>query len=197
MTTVDAISTRPSVAQSRPNRWEGQLFGGLVLAAFVLYGVGSALGNESIGLALVVANSVAVTVVGIIGFRVLRNQDSKIAAAYLAARVTEAVLLAGGIALHTIADVSGADNTGYLLAMSALGVGSVPFWRAIGRGPGLPNGFALWGVAGYVALTAGAALELATGRGVAAAFSIPGGLFEIAVGIYLLRRGFWNERRNA
>jgi hypothetical protein len=197
VTTVDAISTRRSVAQSRPNRWEGQLFGGLVLAAFVLYGVGSALGNESIGLALVAANSVAVTVIGIIGFRTLRNQDSKTAVVYLSARVAEAVLLVGGVALHSIADVSDADNKGYLLGMIALGVGSVPFWRSVGRGTRLSNRFALWGVAGYVALAAGAALELATGRGVAAAFSIPGGLFEIAVGIYLLRRGFWNERRSA
>ena len=190
MTATDAISTRSSIFHPPQDRREGQIFGGLVLAAFVLYGVGSGLGNESIGLALVGANSVAVAVVGAIGFRVLRKQDPTAAVVYLTARVAEAVLLAGGFALHTIAEVSDADNTGYLLGMIALGVGSLPFWRAVGRGARLSNSFALWGVAGYAALAAGAALELATGRGLAVVFAIPGGLFEITVGIYLLRRGF-------
>ena len=51
----------------------------------------------------------------------------------------------------------------------------------------------LWisiGMAGYVVLAAGALLELTTGRGVAVVAAIPGGLFEIAVGVHLLRRGF-------
>jgi hypothetical protein len=172
------------------NRWEGRLFGGLVLSAFLLYGIGTALDNETVGLALVTVNSLAVAVVGLIGFRLLRTQNPRAGGVYLAARVAEAILLAGGLALHTLADVSGADNTGYLLGMIALGLGSLPFWRTVGREGLLSYRFALWGVAGYVLLATGAFLELATDRAVVVAFSIAGGLFELAVGIYLLRRGF-------
>ena len=172
------------------NRWEGQLFGGLVLAAFLLYGIGSALAEEPIGLVLVVANSIAVIIIGVIGLRLLRNHHPRAGALYLATRVAEAILLAGGIALHTVADVADADNTGYLLGMVALGIGSLPFWHVVGRGPWLSNRFAIWGIAGYVALAAGALFELTTGRGVAVIAAIPGGLFEIVVGVHLLRRGF-------
>ena len=189
MTTFDEVSTL-AITHPPVRRWEGQLFGGLVLAAFVLYGVGSSLSDEAIGFVLVAANSIAVAVVGVLGLRLLRNQDPQAGAIYLVGRIAEAVLLAGGIALHEFADVSGADNTGYLLGMAALGFGSLPFWRAVGRGEWLPNRFALWGVAGYVALAVGAIIELATSQAVLVAFAVPGGLFEIAVGIYLLRKGF-------
>ena len=172
------------------NRWEGQLFGGLVLAAFLLYGIGSALVDEPIGLVLAVANSIAVATVGVIGFRLLRNHHPRAGAVYLAARIAEAILLGGGVALYFLADVADADNTGYLLGMIALGIGSLPFWLVVGRGPWLSKRFALWGIAGYVALTAGALLELTTGQGVVIIASIPGGLFEVAVGVHLLRRGF-------
>ena len=172
------------------NRWEGQLFGGLVLAAFLLYGIGSALVEEPIGLVLAVANSIAVATVGVIGFRLLRNHHPRAGAVYLAARIAEAILLGGGVALYFLADVADADNTGYLLGMIALGIGSLPFWLVVGRGPWLSKRFALWGIAGYVALTAGALLELTTGQGVVIIASIPGGLFEVAVGVHLLRRGF-------
>jgi hypothetical protein len=182
---------RSTTADSRFNRWEGRLFGGLVLAAFLLYGIGSALVDEPVGVGLVAVNSVAVTIVGVIGFRLLRHDHLWVAAGYLATRIAEAILLGGGVALYTIADdVSDADTTGYLLAMLALGIGSLPFWYAVGRGPWLSKRFAIWGTAGYGALATGALIELATGREVTYFFAAPGGLFEIAVGLYLLRRGF-------
>ncbi len=185
------MSGRSATEPNRPfTRREGRLFGGLLLLAFVLYGVGTALGSETLGFALVAANSVAVTVVGVLGLRLLGNQDPKAGIIYLIARIAEAVLLAGGFALHAFADVSGADNTGYLLGMAALGLGSVPFWRAVQQRELLSSRLALWGIAGYVALAIGAIAELATGRGLAVAFAIPGGLFELVVGIILLRKGF-------
>jgi hypothetical protein len=174
----------------RFNRWEGRLFGGLVLAAFFLYGIGSALVDEPIGVVLVAVNSVAVTIVGVIGFRLLRNHNRWVGAGYLATRIAEATFLAGGVALYTFADRSDADITGYLLGMLVLGIGSLPFWYVVGRGPWLSNRFALWGVAGYLALATGAVIELSTGREVTYFFAAPGGLFEIAVGVHLLRRGF-------
>jgi hypothetical protein len=183
----------PQTATDDPgsNRWEGRLFGGLVLAAFLLYGIGSALVDEPIGVGLVAVNSVAVTIIGVIGFRLLRHHHPWVGASYLATRVAEALLLGGGVVFYTIADdASDADTTGYLFAMLVLGIGSLPFWYVVGRGPWLSARFALWGMAGYLALAAGALLELTTGREVTYFFAAPGGLFEIAVGLYLLRRGF-------
>ena len=178
----------------RFNHWEGRLFGGLVLSAFLLYGIGSALVDEPIGVVLAMLNSVAVTTVGVIGFRLLRKHHARAGAVYLAVRIAEAVLLGGGVVLYALFDVEDADTTGYLLAMIALGVGSVPFWLVVGRGPWLSRRFAFWGIAGYVMLAAGALLELTTGQGVAIIASVPGGLFEVAVGVHLLRHGFATTR---
>ena len=170
---------------------QGRVFGGLVLAAFFLYGIGALLAPDRTGVALVALNSVAVTVLGVIGFRLLRFQARGVAVGYLAVRGIEAVVLLGGIVVLTFA-ADGADfnNTAYLLGMLALAIGSVPFCRELGRGRWLPTWFARWGMVGYASLAAGSVLELATGQPVAAPFAIPGGLFELALGLFLVRRGF-------
>lgn len=180
----------PQAQRSVVGRWEGRTFGALVLAAFALYGIGSAQPDHPIGLALVSLNSIAVAMVGLIGFRLLRSQHRRIGTGYLAARIVEAVLLAGGVGLVAFTESADADTTGYLLAMIALGLGSVPFCHVLGRGRWLPAWLARSGIVGYVLLGIGALLEFATGQGVTVFFAVPGGLFELALGIYLLWRGF-------
>jgi len=138
-----------------------------VLAAFLLYGVGSATAHRPTGMALVIANSLAVSCAGLIGFRLLRRSDWAVALLYFAARVAEAALLAGGIVLAQHADLGDADVAGYLLAMSVLGAASNPFLQSLGRRRLLPRSLATWGVVGYAALSAGALVELTTGRSVA------------------------------
>lgn len=174
-------------------RWEGHAFGAIVLAAFLLYGIGSASSDEPIGLALVAINSIAVAAVGLIGFRLLRSSQPKVGFGYLAARIAEGILLIGGIVLIEFVEAPDAGDAMYLLGMIALGVGSVPFWRALGREGWVSEHLAMWGMVGYAALAAGAILELASGRDVAIVFAIPGGLFELAIGVLLLLRGF-NEQ---
>ena len=120
LTTSTAIdNTDPTLSPTSDapqwNRWEGRLFGGFVLAAFFLYGIGSALVDKPIGVVLAIVNSVAVTIVGVIGFRLLRHHHPLVGAGYLVTRIAEAILLGGGIVLYTIADDgSDADITGYL-----------------------------------------------------------------------------------
>lgn len=169
---------------------DGRVFGAIVLAAFVLYGVGSATAHRPVGLALVVANSLAVSCAGLIGFRLVRRSDRGVALGYGVSRVAEAVLLLSGIVLARHGDVGDADVTGYLLAMSVLGAGSVPFCAVVGRRRLIPRRLAAWGVVGYAALAAGALGELTTGRAVAVVLAVPGGLFELALGLYLVRYGF-------
>ncbi|MEL7155347.1 MAG: DUF4386 family protein [Actinomycetota bacterium] len=181
---------RPRDAEPAVSAPGGRPFGAIVLAAFVLYGVGSALADRPIGLVLVALNSIAVAYAGLLGFRLVRRAEPGVGAGYLAARVAEAALLAGGVLLAQAADLVDADVTGYLLAMLALATGSIPFCRSLGRGRWLPGFMARWGTFGYAALGVGALVELATGRAVTVVFAVPGGLFELALGLYLLRFGF-------
>lgn len=187
-----AASGSPSTHASRAS-WQGRAFGGIVLAAFLLYGIGSATADQPIGLALVVLNSIAVAFAGVIGFQLLRSSERSIGLGYLVARLAEAGLLAGGIFMAELADVGDADTTGYLLAMIALGIGSIPFLRALRRQRSIPRPLATWGIFGYAALAAGTLLELSTGRSIAVVYAAPGGLFELTLGLYLLRYGFHRE----
>jgi hypothetical protein len=171
-------------------RWQGRAFGGIILAAFLLYGIGSATADQPVGLALVVANSIAVASAGLIGFRLVRSGGRTVGIGYLAARVAEAILLAGGILLAKFDDFGGADNTGYLLGMAVLSVGSIPFFTTLRRRRLIPQSLATWGVYAYAALAAGTAAELVTGRSLAFIFAVPGGLFELALGFYLVCYGF-------
>jgi hypothetical protein len=73
--------------------------------------------------------------------------------------------------------------------MLVLGVGSMPFCSALLRGQFVPGWLAVWGIVGYAVLSAGALLEL-VGLTVGLALAIPGGLFEVALGLTLIARGF-------
>lgn len=165
-------------------RWAGAFF----LSAFVAYGVGSALAGRPAGVALVLANSVLVAAIGALAFRALRRPHPGVAWGYLVARGAEAFLLAAGLVLRDRYG-DGAAELAYQLAMLSLGLGSLPFCLALARRRWLPRCFAGWGVAGYALLAAGAAAELA-GVGTGVAPAVPGGLFEIALGVLLLVRGF-------
>ncbi|MCP3853169.1 MAG: DUF4386 domain-containing protein [Actinomycetia bacterium] len=180
----------PASAAPGETSWEGRAFGAIVLAAFLLYGIGSASPDQPIGMILVALNSIAVAYAGLIGFRLMRPSDPRVGLGYLTARVAEAALLAGGVVLAQHADVGEADVTGYLLAMIALGAGSIPFCRSLGRRRWIPQPLATWGTYGYAALTIGALLELATGRSVSVILAVPGGLFELVLGVYLVLYGF-------
>ena len=167
----------------------GRIVGVLFLAAFVCYGAGSALIDSPIGVALVMLNSVVVATLGILVFRMLRDSHIRTAVTYLAARALEAVLLAVGAALLILIGSVAANDLAYRAGMLALGVGSVPFCRTLLQSQFVPGWLAVWGIVGYAALGAGALLEL-VGLGQGLVLAIPGGLFEVALGVTLIARGF-------
>ena len=72
--------------------------------------------------------------------------------------------------------------------MLVLGVGSVVFCGALLRDQFVPRWLAIWGMVGYAVLAAGALLEL-VGLAVGLVLAIPGGLFEVALGVILMVRG--------
>jgi hypothetical protein len=164
------------------------------------------------GATLLLLNSVAVIMIGALAFRVLRRTHRRTAVAYLATRTVEAVLLALAplgmltLALLTAGDAQTSTTTGsrlsglaralvgnsdsaYSIAMATLGVGSIVFCWTLLRSGLLPRSLAVWGLAGYAILALGSVLEL-TGYAVGLAMSVPGGLFELAAGCYLLVKGF-------
>ena len=166
----------------------GRVVGALILSAFFLYGGGSFLvasadggavplprtsgsGQLLAGAALLLLNSVAVVVIGALAVRVLKDRHPRTAYVYLTTRAVEN------------------GQSAYWVAMVALGVGSIFFCRALWLTALLPRPLAMWGVVGIAIFALGGILEIA-GYGVGLALSVPGGLFEVAAGSFLLARGF-------
>jgi hypothetical protein len=73
--------------------------------------------------------------------------------------------------------------------MIALGTGSVFFCLLLYRARLIPRWSAAWGMAGYAFLAIGAVLEL-FGLPVGVLLSLPGGLFELFLGLLLIVKGF-------
>lgn len=176
-------------------RTTARIVGILLLAAFVLYGVGNSLATtasgipSSIGLVMMMLNSVAVIAIGALMLPILRPHAPAIATGYLATRIFEGTFLAVG----TIALIVGAASTNvvaYNVAMAGLGLGSLFFCFALYRFRIAPRPLAIWGFVGYASFAAGSLLELGGMAGAGLVSAIPGGLFEIAFGIWLIVRGF-------
>jgi hypothetical protein len=159
------------------------------LAAFLCYGLGHALVDRSLGPVLMLLNSVVVVIIGAAVFRVLHTRHPKAAATYFIARSLEAALLAVGLFLLIFSESAVGNNVAYQIAMIILGVGSQPFCRVLLRDRLVPTWLAFWGIGGYLVLGAGALLEL-VGANVGLALAVPGGLFEVALGVILIIRGF-------
>jgi len=171
--------------------------GTLMLAAFFLYGIGTSLATTaalgsappSIGIAMMLLNTVAVVAIGAFLYPILRPHSAKVAVGYLTTRLFEGALLAGG----AIALVTGAVATNvlaYNVAMAGLGIGSLFLCIALYRARLVPRFLAGWGFIGYAAFATGCVLELLGVAGAGLPATIPGGLFELAFATWLLVRGF-------
>ena len=166
----------------------------------------------SAGALLMLINSVVVVSIGVLVFPVLKQHHEISAYAYLITRVFEAVLLTVGILFLLLliplgqeyvdtgaSDASVLSSLGrvaqegnlysYQIAMIGLGLGSLMFCRVLFRARLVPRFMAVWGLVGYAIFAAGAMLEV-LGYGVGLALSVPGGLFEVALGVLLLVKGF-------
>ena len=170
--------------------------GALMLAAFLLYGIGSSIATTAApgalltaGAALMLANSVAVIVIGALMLPILRPHTPAIAIGYLGTRIFEGLFLAAGAVALLLAS-PGTNFLAYNIAMAGLGIGSLFFCVALYRARLVPRFLAVWGFVGYAAFAAGCILELAGVAGAGLVSAIPGGLFEIFFGVWLIVRGF-------
>ena len=206
----------------KSDRTKLRIVGVLFLSAFLAYGIGTGMvagiieaSNPVIeltfkrsqfitGAALMLVNSAIVASIGLLLLPILVRFNRAIAWSYMAARAIEAVALAAGVmGLLLLVTAEGpvtqtaimtADRGNffaYQTGMATLGFGSLFFCALLYRYRIVPRLLAAWGFVGYAVFFAGAVLELA-GLPYGIMLSIPGGLFEIAFGIWLIAKGFNN-----
>ncbi|MEV8442810.1 DUF4386 domain-containing protein [Actinosynnema sp. NPDC051121] len=171
----------------------GRSAGVLFLLAFVVYGGGSALvgsGSSAAGGLLMLVNSAVVAGIGVLAFPVLRPHSELTAHAYLVGRAVEAALLAVGVVFVLLPEpVPAGNHYSYQVAMMSVATAGVLFCRVLFRARLVHRAIAVWGVIGYAAFLLGAVLEV-LGHPVGVVLSIPGGLFELALGVLLIVKGF-------
>ena len=148
-------------------------------------------------------------------FPILEKHGKRTALAYLAAMIIEVVFLTAGVlclliipalAQHAVdarqasagwAKALGslavqANTNAYQIAEMSLGLGGIFLCALLFRVRLIPRWLAGWGLIGYAILLIGFIAEI-FGIHISLLFSIPGGLFELALGIWLLIKGFLPE----
>jgi hypothetical protein len=147
-------------------------------------------------------------------FPILENHGKRTALAYLATMIFEVTLMAVGalglLMIVPLAQQVGAgqvsldsaqalgslvveSNTmAYQIAQMSLGFGAMFLCALLFRTRLIPRFLAGWGVIGYAIHMMGAGAEI-FGTHISLVLLIPGGLFEVALGIWLLVRGFAPE----
>ena len=188
-----------------PARLTARRVGVLMLSAFLLYGIGSMLatsaaapdsGGASLllttGTVMMLLNSAAVIAIGLLMLPILRPRTPIIAVGYLATRIFEGVVLAIGVfSLLTLSASAVAGNLlAYNVAMAGLGIGSLFFCVALFRSRLVPRFLAVWGFVGYASFALGCVLELLGFAGAGLVSTVPGGLFELFFGVWLIVKGF-------
>jgi hypothetical protein len=158
---------------------------------------------------LMLLNSVAVVGLGVLFYPILAKHGQRTAVAYLTARIVEGVFLAIGVlcllmllplgqigveagqgwatALGSL--LSQANTLAYQVAMMSLGFASLFMCALLFRTRLIPRILAVWGFVGYAIFMAGAIVEI-FGVHIGVMLSIPGGLFELIVGLWLIFKGF-------
>ncbi len=165
----------------------------LFLAAFPLYGVGSGLlvtESASLGLSLVLANSLVVLVIGRILQTIASPYGGAAANLYLVARLLEAVFLGVSAAVVYRAGVAAPGAPYYRIAMIGLGIASLPLLSVLTRAGRLPTWLGRLGIAGYLALICGIVADGFGAADFGLLLMVPGALFEVTFPVWLIVRGF-------
>jgi hypothetical protein len=210
---VDPIPTSnhstspPVVHPDSSGRRTARIVGVLFLAGFLAYGVGNLIATGIVrsgdrsgstalfvsGAALMVLNSAFVIGIGVLMFPILRAHNTAIAAGYLGTRIFEGVVLAIGVVsliVLTGSDAIHANSVFYDIAEAGLAIGSLFFCALLFRTGLVPRFLAVWGFIGYACFAGGTLLDLTGVAGAGLVGAIPGGLFEVTFGIWLIARGF-------
>lgn len=149
---------------------------------------------------------------GVLMFPVLKPHHERIAVGYVAARILDAAFIAVMV-LFVLLQIplgseylkAGASDTSYLQALSTvliqaklyaydmgmitLGLAGLMLCYTLYRAKLVPRPLAIWGLAGYAIIFCGMVSEV-MGSGLGLVSSIPGGLWEVFIGVWLIAKGF-------
>ena len=149
---------------------------------------------------------------GVLMFPVLKPHHERIAVGYLAARIVDAIFIAvmvlfiliqiplgreyvkaaapDAFSLQALSTVSvQASQYAYAIGMSTLGVAGLLLCYTLYRAKLVPRPLAVWGLIGYAIILCGMVSEI-MGSGLGLVSSIPGGLWEVFMGVWLIAKGF-------
>ena len=149
---------------------------------------------------------------GVMMFPILKQNNERIALGYLSARLVEAAIIAISAlfillqiplgveflkvsaseipylqSLSTLFAQSQAYT--YQIGMVALGMAGLTLCYGFYRAKLVPQFFIIWGLIGYVSFLAGSMLEI-LGFNLQLLHTLPGGLWEISIGVWLIAKGF-------
>ncbi len=150
---------------------------------------------------------------GVLMFPVLKQHNSeRLAVGYLGFRIIDAVFIAIMV-LIILAQIplgseyleAGASDASYLQALSAvfmqvqldayniamliLGISGLILCYSFYKSKLVPQFLAVWGLVGYAIILCGSVLEV-MGFGLLSIHAIPGGLWELFIGVWLIVKGF-------
>jgi hypothetical protein len=149
---------------------------------------------------------------GILMFPILKQHSERMALGYFAARIMDAVFIAIMVLFLLLQIPLGSEylkaaapDTFYLQALSAvsvqvsqyayqmamitLGAAGLVLCTALYRATLVPRWLAVWGIIGYAVIFCGMVSEM-MGSGLGLASTIPGGLWELFAGVWLVVKGF-------
>jgi len=114
----------------------------------------------------------------------LFSKAEELGSEYLKAAAPDAVFL------QALSNVSvQASQYAYQIGMSTLGVSGLVLCYTLYKAKLVPRVLAVWGLVGYAIILVGMLSEM-MGSGLGLASSIPGGLWEVFMGVWLLVKGF-------
>jgi hypothetical protein len=149
---------------------------------------------------------------GVLMFPVLKPHSERAAVGYLGARIIDATFIAV-MALLILVQIplgieylnAGSSDTSYLQALSAVfteanlyayefgmiavGVAGLILCSMFYRAQLVPRLLAIWGLIGYAILLSGSVLQV-LGFDLNSIQAIPGGLWELFIGVWLIAKGF-------
>ena len=82
-----------------------------------------------------------------------------------------------------------ASQYAYQIGMSTLGLAGLMLCYTLYRAKLVPRPLAIWGLVGYAIIFCGMVSDI-MGSGLGLASSIPGGLWEVFIGVWLIAKGF-------
>lgn len=149
---------------------------------------------------------------GVLMFPILKRQSERMAVGYLTTRIMDALLMAIMVILLLIQIPLGseylkasassasflqalsavsvqASQYAYEIAMSTLGVSGLILNITLYRAKLVPRWLSVWGLVGYAVIFFGM-VSAVMGSGLGDLSSLPGGLWEVFMGIWLIAKGF-------